>query len=227
MGKRVSLLTARPSSRGFTLVELVIVIVLFAAIFALVPLSFGSFSYWRQESFIRKLTDTIQFLFHQSVADQVFYRIEFDLVRGTYRVGALEPHTGLVVDLPTYDQGAGDLTLQLASFLNPSPGSISEMVSPAAFPSLAEPVALPDGATIEAVRNMSGQRTRERGETATLTFSPRGFSEFGVIHLKLIGGGVVTILVNPFTGIAEVHRAFKDFEWTFGRNQGQATGDIS
>lgn len=207
------------SSGGFTLLELVIVIVIFGAIFTLVPLSFGSFAYWRQESFIRKLSDTLQFLFHQSVADQTFYRVEFDLDRGSYRVGMLKPSTDLVVDLPNFDQGAGDLSLQLANFLNPSPGSISELVAPESFPSLAEPVQLPSGAVIEDVRNMGGKRTRSQGGTAMLTFSPRGFSEFGVVHLTLVGGAKVTILVNPFTGLTEVYREYRDFEWTYGRSQ--------
>jgi hypothetical protein len=60
--------------------------------------------------------------------------------------------------------------------------------------------------------------TGDKRENPFLIFSPRGSSEFGVIHLALGPGKPVTILVNPWTGMAEVYREYKEFEWTMGRN---------
>jgi hypothetical protein len=51
-----------------------------------------------------------------------------------------------------------------------------------------------------------------------IMFSPRGFSEFAVVHITLPTNETITILVNPFTGITKVLRADKDFTWTYGRN---------
>ena len=60
---------------------------------------------------------------------------------------------------------------------------------------------------------------------AYIRFSPRGFSEFSVIHLKLANEKDVTILVNPFTGEADIIRGYKDYEWTYGRNKKKKNDD--
>ena len=55
---------------------------------------------------------------------------------------------------------------------------------------------------------------------AYIRFSPRGFSEFAVIHLRTAAGKEITILINPFTGEAQIIREYKDFEWTYGKKKG-------
>jgi hypothetical protein len=66
---------------------------------------------------------------------------------------------------------------------------------------------------------MRGLKPASEGGTAYMLFSPRGFSEFSVIHIVLSNGAPVTILVNPFTGGTEIYREYKDFKWTYGRNK--------
>jgi hypothetical protein len=90
------------------------------------------------------------------------------------------------------------------------------MIPPPLFPSLAKPVPFPEGVTLTDVRTMRGMKTEG---TPYVHFSPRGFSEFCVIHLRLQNGSELTILVNPFTGLTEIYREYKDFEWTYGHQK--------
>lgn len=211
---------ARTANAGFTLVELVLVIVIIGLVFGVVGVRSGSFDFWKEEGFLRRMSETITFLHHQAVSDQAFYRIDFDLRRNNYRVR--------VVRAEEYDDegrlsliasDAGALSLELAAFLNPSIGRSQTLIPPPSLPSLADPQEFPPGTTIEDIRTMRGRFTPSEHESAYIAFSPRGFSEFAVLHFRISTGEPVTILVNPFTGLTEIFREYKDFEWTYGRKK--------
>jgi hypothetical protein len=86
------------------------------------------------------------------------------------------------------------------------------------MPSLAEPTTLPGAMAFIDVMTPRGKvAAGDNRENPYLIFSPRGTSEFGVIHVALGPGQPVTILVNPWTGMAEVYREYKDFKWNLGR----------
>ena len=213
-----NLIDQRKSTAGFTLIELIVVIVIVVVVAILLPMRTGAFSFWNEQAFIRKLTETISFLHYQSIADQAFYRLEFDFERATYRVGVMRVEEEIDESLSDIAQDAGNLSLELAAFLSPSTGAAQTMIPPPSFPSLSDPVTLPAGVEFEDVRTMRGKKTVSEGGKAAIHFSPRGFSEFAVIHLR-IANEPVTILVNPFTGLTEVFYMYKDFEWTYGRSK--------
>ena len=172
-----------------------------------------------------KSSEVIEFLHHQAVADQAFYRMEFDLKNHTYKVGVFR--SGPIVEdesLSVLASDAGNLTLELAAFLNPSTGQEGTMIPPPSFPSLAEPVDLAPDLTIDSIRTMRGKKIASEGGKAFIMFSPRGFSEFAVLHIAAGEYKKITILVNPFTGLTEIFKGdeFKDFEWTFGRKNDEA-----
>ena len=224
--------------RGFTLIELVIVITIIGAVYALISFRPGSRLYWERESFLRKVTETITFLHHRAVADGVHYRMDFhmsdtgecyeDTGRYCIRIWEVVPQQqnySNVQGLLQAGASVGILSLELAVRLHPSTGSVQNLIEPNKFPSLAKPMYLPSGAFFEDVRTMRGKHTpRDSAEQIPyILFSPRGFSEFAVVHLSF---GLndqepqqITILVNPFTGLAEVYREYKDFEWTYGRKK--------
>ncbi len=213
-------------AKGFTLVELVLVILIIAVMTGVVTFSLGTFAYWREQSFIRRLSETITFLYHQAVTDQAFYRLEFsfDKEQGvfahSYKVGVMkteEADDSALVDL--CNSQAGTLSCELASFLSPSIGLSQTIIPPPDYPSLAEKVPLPEGVYFEDIRTMRGKKNGDEGGTSFILFSPRGFSEFGVIHLRLSAGGQVTILINPFTGTTDVYKEYKDFEWQYGKKE--------
>lgn len=207
------------TEHGFTLIELVVVIIILGVTSTLLTMNLGTFAYWKEEGFLRRLTETIVFLHRQAVVDQAFYRLEFNLKQSTYRVGAIRPEddTQSTAGLAALAQEAGNLTLELADFLNPSPGSASTLIPPPSFPSLFEPEQLPNGVSLLDLKTARGKENGETAEKLYITFSPRGFSEFAVVHLRMSRGAQVTILVNPFTGLATIYRDYRDFEWTYGR----------
>jgi hypothetical protein len=57
----------------------------------------------------------------------------------------------------------------------------------------------------------------EKRKNPFLLFSPRNASEFGVIHVTMGNGMQKTILVNPWTGLAEVFNEYKEYQYTFNQ----------
>ena len=210
--------TRTHTERGFTLVELIIVILIIGSAATIVTVRLGALNFWKEESELRKLCDTIALLNSQAVMDQSFYRMEFDLEQNAYRVGVMRADSGMMgtgttVNLPP-------LQLELAAMLSPSIQGDSTMIPPPSYPSLAEPKILPGQMRFNDVVTPRGKAIAgDRQENPFLLFSPRSFSEFGVIHLTMGSGRPVTILVNPWTGLAEVYREYREFQWTLGKQK--------
>lgn len=204
---------------AFTLVELIIVILIIGVMMTLVGIGSGTFAFWREEGFIRKLSEVMVFLHHQAPIDQEYYRIEFDFEKNQYQVGVMKNISNADPAQLAALQDAGELSLELAAFLSPSIGENQEVIPPPSFPSLAEPEIFPPGMLIEDVHTMRGKIDARGKERAYVLFSPRGFSEFAVIHLRTSSGAPVTIAVNPFTGITEIFREYKEFSPTYGRER--------
>lgn len=201
-----------------------------ALVFSLVLTKSSSYQFWKQEAAVRRLVELIRFLHYQAIADQAFYRLEFDLNNpelnnlDTYRVGRLVPDA---FDEPTTPSavtaaaalGANQIEIELADFLNPSIGQSYYMIAPLDYPNLFEPVRLPEDFEITWVRTMYTELSRNEGGKIWVDFNPRGFSDFAVIHLTLINGAPRTIVINPFTGLTEVYNEHRELEWTYGRAQ--------
>jgi prepilin-type N-terminal cleavage/methylation domain-containing protein len=207
----------RHKAQGFTLLELILVVAVLGLVLSLISLRSGAFDFYKEETAIRKLSETIVLLHTQAVMDQAFYRMEFDLEKSAYRVGVMRVEadapaaaaTG--VNLPV-------LSLELAALLSPSMDGDATMIPPPSFPSLAEPQYLPQSLIFTDIVTPRGKTRRDDNrEYPFLVFSPRGFSEFGVVHLATADNRQMTILVNPWTGLAELFREYKEFQWTLGR----------
>jgi len=222
---------------GFTLLELIVVIMIIGALYGLMSFRSSSQQHWERESFFRNIIETISFLHHRAVADGVYYRMEFETNEKSdcfekyklycVKVGEIvaeEQDYSTISNLLSEEAGVGILSVELAARLNPSVGTYQNMIEPRNFPSLAKPILLPRNMTFEDIRTMRGKQVAsETSDAPYILFSPRGFSEFAVIHL-IVGKDSddpqqFTILVNPFTGMAELIRSYKDFEWTYGRKK--------
>lgn len=206
--------------RGFTLIEIVVVFGILGILVLFLGRSTGSFQFWRDESFLRILRERTEFLHYRAVSDQLYYQMEISLQTNSYRIGVLrseeDVNTNIQVSSAT---SVGELSLELADYLNPSLASGGTLIPPPSFPSLYEWVSLPMGSRIDAIRTRRRQIGRNASQSVFLVFYPRGFSEFAVFHLTLASRGPVTIVVNPFTGLTQMYPGHKDFRWTYGKNR--------
>lgn len=207
--------------RGFTLMELVLVIVIIGLMLAVTIVRLGTFDFWKEASTVRKLNELVVFLNNQAVMDQAFYRLEFDLDKNSYRVGVLRPDDSSASIASS--AGLSLMELEKIAMLGLSLDGDMTMIPPPSFPSLAEPTELPKTMYFEDIVTPRGKVKADdkRDFNPFILFSPRGSSEFGVIHLGFQDNSHVTILINPWTGLAETFRDYRDFQWTLGRSNTQ------
>ncbi len=208
--------TTGRSERGFTLIELVLVITIMGLMIGIFSVRLSDINFWKEEAALRKLRDLIVYLNNAAVMDQSFYRLEFDLDNRQYKVGVIQN----VSNITQNNSGANipPLQLELSAMLSPDMGDESTLIPPPSMPSLAEPTTLPGAMEfLDVMTPREKVAVGDNRENPYLIFSPRGTSEFGVIHVALGPGRPVTILVNPWTGMAEVYHEYKDFKWTLGK----------
>jgi prepilin-type N-terminal cleavage/methylation domain-containing protein len=204
---------------GFTLIELVLVIAIVGLTLGLVSVRLGATDFWREQASLRKLTETIALLNNQAILDQQFYRLEFDLQSNSFRAGVMRPDNA---GLGSASAGSASginldpLEEQLALLLSPESSSTATMIPPPSMPSLAEPTTLGGRYVILDVITSEGKFSREDEDAPkpAIRFSPRGASDFGVIHISTGGDSAITIVANPWTGLAEKYPGYKDFKWT-------------
>ncbi len=209
-------------SSAFTLIELVVVISIIGIAASIMVIRTGTYDFWQEESFLRRFSETMQFLFHQAVQDGEYYRLELNFRKNTYSVGVMR-NEGAELEAVNADTDTGALNQELESFLNPSISQDATLIPPPSFPSLAEPQSLPNSLRFEDVYTMlQGQVNPSLSESASILFSPRGFSEFAVIHFATQEGGQITLLVNPFTGLVQIFRERREFKWSYGSENSNA-----
>jgi prepilin-type N-terminal cleavage/methylation domain-containing protein len=210
---------AGTSSGGFTLIELILVMAIVALTLGLVSVRLGAIDFWREQTSLRKLTETIILLNNQAVLDQQFYRLEFDLKGNSFRAGVLRPEdSGLGLAGSSERRAAinlDPLEEQLALLLSPESSSGATMIPPPSMPSLAEPTKLGGRYVLLDVVTSHGKFSRDDGDDVpkpAIRFSPRGVSDFGVIHISTGAESAITVLANPWTGLAEVYPGYREFE---------------
>jgi prepilin-type N-terminal cleavage/methylation domain-containing protein len=214
-------MTTTSQERAFTLLELVVVITLIGVASMLIVSRFNLFSFWKEDAALKKILSTIEFLHDHAVADQQYYRLDFSYPQNAYRVSSLITEQGPAnqKQIQACGADAGLLTCELAAAKFPSLGDQYSLVAPPDFPSLHTPEPFPDGMVVKNFKTMRGTTSPGSNENDYIMFHPKGFSDFAVIHLFMPTRGIVTIMVNPFTGSAELLDGEKEFEWTYGNKR--------
>ena len=162
-----------PNSKGFTLIELTVVIVVLGVMLSLIIPRLGELGEANLKRSARHLTGMIRFLHDESQAKKDTYRLRFDITGGRYWTEAL-----------TFN--LSDKTAEFKRFS-------SEMAT--------------EG-------SLSGQTTFRDVKVAShpddpyIEFSPNGWVESALIHLRDGEGRDFTLEVNPLTGNTEFREGY-------------------
>ncbi len=154
--------------RGFTLIELALVIVVLGIMIAIVIPTFSEITDANLRRSARHLTSTIRFLREESEATKTQYRLRFDVPNGHYwadYLSRLSDKTGEYVKLSSAISSEGDLS----------------------------------GNTTFVDIKVSGHP-----DDPYILFTPDGWVEQAVIHLRDGDGKDFTLLVKPLTGATEL-----------------------
>ena len=206
---------------GLTLIELIVTITIISLTFVLVGSKLGISNFWKEEAFLRKFRETITFLHQQAVVDQSFYRLDFDFQDNSYLVSAIstsqdsEEEDNNQKNRQLVASGIGYLSQELSLILSPAIGRNYQLIPPPSFPSLAKKIPLPTDMSFDVIKTQRGDFTERQQDQAYILFSPRGYTEFAVIHLNQGDFGKITIFINPFTGNTELYREYKEFDWNY------------
>lgn len=169
------------SKSGFTLLEMMVVLVLMGLIAALAIPRFKDIYEVDLKSSMRRLAGTIKFCFNEAIIKQATMRLNFDLATGTYN------YSILITD--------PDSTI----------GEFVEMPS-----AVVQPGVLPQGVHFVDILTPRSPEKQIDGETNIMFFST-GYAEKAVIHLGDRKGRQYTLLVKPLTGGVRIFEGYIDF----------------
>lgn len=232
---------------GFTLVEMIFVVVIIALISTFVVTRFDSLLIWKQKGDLRAFLNTWEFLFNEALARGESYRLVIDLDNNSYfvrrevaeqgdtvrqvdhltnlrtkgekeRRGRREEEYELSLDEEFKEEDArqsGALDSLFYGSIYADPEANLRLAIPLEFPALAERKTLTDGLYIRDVRTQEDEA--KKGQVF-IRFSPRGASEFAVVHFT-IRDHVFTAFMNPSTGEVALRDGDLNFEWTLGNEQ--------
>jgi general secretion pathway protein H len=167
--------------RGFTLLEVLVVLVLMGIVAGIAIPRFKNLFEVELKSSMRRLAGTIKFCFNDAIIKQATIRLNFDISSGTY----------------TYSMLVTDPDSRIGEFVDmPSPFTETEQ--------------LPQGVYFKDILTPRSIQKMEDGETYIM-FYPTGYAEKAVIHLADAHGRVYTMLVRPLTGGVKIFEGYVDF----------------
>lgn len=159
-------------SRGFTLIELAVVIVILGVMISLIVPRLGEIGEANLKRSARHLTGMIRFLREESQAKKIVYRLRFDIQEGRYWPEAL--------------MSTSEKTLEYRPMVSAigGEGSLSGQTS---------------------FRDI---RAGSHPDEPYILFTPDGWVEHAMIHLRDGNDRDFTLLVKPLTGTAELHEGY-------------------
>jgi prepilin-type N-terminal cleavage/methylation domain-containing protein len=163
---------ARSSARGFTLLELAVVMFIMGLMLTIALPYLGGYRSAELKSESRRLAGRATYLYDLAAAQKVVYQLVFDLDANGYSVARLDPYQiqpSAAASTFVPDNGAGKA-----------------------------PILLGDVVRIRDV-TVEGVGTYTRGHVAC-QFYPAGYVDATVVHLVDASGSVMTLEFTPLTG---------------------------
>lgn len=163
-----------PQSKGFTLIELTIVIVILGVMLALVIPRLGELGEANLKQSARHLTGMIRFLKDESQAKKEVYRLRFDVPEGRYWAEAF-------VILSTSEKI----------------GEFRRLTS-----------AMATEGSVAGQTTLRDVKVASHPDDPFIQFTPDGWVEPALIHLRDGEGRDFTLMVNPLTGATELREGY-------------------
>lgn len=197
-------LRAPSDRRGFSVVELLVVLAIAASIMALSVSSFGSLKNAKLRSEAMRMSGALRMVYGRAAVNGLRYQVSFDLEANTYRVDCSSDN----VLLPAEDTNASpfdDDDDEADPFgLGYNTPTLEDCSEP-----LLEQTTLRDGVEIARILTAHHADPVEEG-THTVAYFPNGFVERAIIWLRSGEESYITLSVDPMTGRVIVHPG--DFE---------------
>ncbi len=241
-------------SRGFTLVELVVVVALIAVIGTLSVQRLGSILGWQHESEMRAFSATWQFLHNEGAARGEAYRLILNISEGSYHVlreVRLDPSESVQVDYLQNLRTKGEKERRSEKELSDlrsveeefeeedrrQSGALDSLFyqtrfrDPDAGVRLSPPLEFPSLAEPKKLsaglsfRDVIIEGEESNSGTAILRVSGSA-SQFAIVHLSA-GEQVFTIYNNPATSVVRVLGGDREFDWSLNDTRYKRSSDAS
>jgi general secretion pathway protein H len=201
------------ANRGFTLIEVILVVAIIAVVVTGATFGLGAISRTRLRSSAFRVMSAARFAYSRSLTQGTTTRLRFDLEKNTMAI----EETYTPVTLATNEQLESDegqavdpwdlARTRLQEPLNPvTPTSPFQPISNTSGKVLdrysAKPVG--DGISVHALITPHESDTRTDGE-GSVYFFPGGVTEHAVIQLSDSSDTVYSIEIHPLTGNARIH----------------------
>jgi prepilin-type N-terminal cleavage/methylation domain-containing protein len=202
-----------PTKRGFTLIEVILVIAIIAAVVTGATFGLGAITRARLRSSAFKVTSAARFAYSRSLTQGTTTRILFDFEKNTMAIeetdtpvtlatdDQLEADPGQAVD--PWDLARARLEKPLDAVRPNSPfHPITNQRGKVLKRYTAQPVG--DGISIQALITPHETDKRTDGE-GSLYFFPGGLTEHAVVQLSDSSETVYSVEIHPLTGNARIH----------------------
>jgi prepilin-type N-terminal cleavage/methylation domain-containing protein len=198
-------------SRGFTLIEMLIVVLLIVLISALVIPGVSNYFQVSMNSAVRDIASAVKEASNSTMLTGRVYRIVYDLKKNEYWAESGPPN--VVLDT----QASKEKAERRKRFSRPA----DENTAPSSDFSIdktitRKKVSLPRGVEFEEVLNQQQKEPVKEGSAYT-HFFPQGLTEQTIVHLKDSSGHKASLVIAPLAGKTDVYDHYVTMEEAFGK----------
>ncbi len=237
--------TKTGDQRGFTLIELVMVILIVVVISGLAVNRLGSLGGYKSRAALRNFIDTWQFLYHEAEGRREDYRLVIDLDRSQFYVRREVPpedkayvQVDYLKNLRTKgeqerrakkeEENLKDVTTEFEEEDIRQSAPLETLFYQMLFQDrsgpieLTRPLEFPALAEVQTlppdlrIKDVATLANKATSGTVFIRFSAQGATDFAVVHFDVAGEGF-TAFLDPATGSVILKNGLVDYESTYGK----------